>query len=110
VVDGPGSHRRRRGDRVAYRVALLRHLADKTGLTAGLSKALTSARLLVHDRGRVAADLACAIADGTEMISDFRVLTDQQLFGPAASLPTAWRTLDEIAAGGSGPRSRSPPR
>ncbi len=87
--------------------ALLRHLADKTWLTAGLSKALASARLLVHDRGRVAADLACAIADGAEVISDFRVMTDQQqLFGPAASAPTCWRTLDEIAAGGQRTASR----
>jgi hypothetical protein len=48
-------------------VALLRALGDKTGLTAGLSKALASRRLLVHDRGRVLADLACAIADGAEV-------------------------------------------
>jgi hypothetical protein len=33
-------------------------LADNTGLTAGLSKALASDRLLVHDRDRVLADLA----------------------------------------------------
>jgi hypothetical protein len=82
-------------------VALLRLLADRTGLTAGLSKALASRRLLIHDRGRVAADLACAIADGAEVISDFRVMTDQQqLFGPVASVPTCWRALDEIAAAG----------
>jgi hypothetical protein len=83
-------------------VALLRALADKTGLTGGLSKALASRRLLVHDRGRVLADLACAIADGAEVISDFRVMADQGgLFGPVASVPTCWRALDEIAAGGS---------
>jgi len=41
-------------------VALVRALADNTGLTAGLSHALASRRLLVHDRGRVLADLACA--------------------------------------------------
>jgi hypothetical protein len=88
-------------------VALLRHLADKTWPAAGLSKALASARLLVHDRGRVAADLACAIAGGAEVISDFRVMTDQrQLFGPVASVPTCWRTLDEIAAGGQRTASR----
>jgi hypothetical protein len=81
-------------------LALLRALADKTGLTAGLSKALASDRLLVHDRGRVLADLACAIADGAEVIGDFRVMSDQQaLFGLVASVPTAWRTLNEIAAG-----------
>ncbi len=82
-------------------LALLRQLADKTGLTGGLSRALASPRLLIHDRGRVTADLACAIADGSEAISDFRVLTDQkELFGLVASVPTTWRTLDEIGAGG----------
>jgi len=33
-------------------LALLRQLADKTGL-GGLSHALASPRLLIHDRGRV---------------------------------------------------------
>ena len=82
-------------------VALLRALADSTGLTGGLSRALASRRLLVHDRGRVLADLACAIADGAEVISDFRVMGDQEeLFGLVASVPTAWRALAEIARGG----------
>ena len=82
-------------------LALLRQLTDKTGLTAGLSRALATPRLLVHDRGRVLADLACAIADGAEVISDFRVMGDQkELFGLVASVPTTWRTLYEIAAGG----------
>jgi hypothetical protein len=82
-------------------VALIRGLADNIGLTGGLSKALASRRLLVHDRGRVLADLACAIADGGEVISDFRVIGDQEeLFGLVASVPTAWRTLDEVAGGG----------
>ena len=83
-------------------VALIRALADRSGLTGGLSQALASDRLLVHDRGRVLADLACAIADGGEAISDFRVIGDQgELFGLAASVPTAWRTLSEIGAGGT---------
>ena len=83
-------------------VALLRALADRTGLTGGLSQALASDRLLVHDRGRVLVDLACAIADGAEVISDFRVMADQGgLFGPVASVPTCWRALSEIAGGGS---------
>ena len=35
------------------------------------------------------------------MISGFRVMGDQkELFGLVASVPTTWRTLDEIAAGG----------
>jgi hypothetical protein len=80
---------------------LLRRLADVTGLTGGLSAALASGRLLVHDRGRVLADLACAIADGAEAISDFRVMGGQaEMFGPVASVPTAWRTLEEIGSGG----------
>jgi len=37
---------------------------------------LGTSRLLVHDRWRVLADLACAIADGAEVFSDFRVLAD----------------------------------
>jgi Transposase DDE domain group 1 len=83
-------------------LALLRHLADKTGLTGGLSRALATPRILVHDRGRVLADLACAIADGARVISDFRVMSDQrELFGLVASVPTAWRTLKEIAGGGT---------
>src|ERR1700728_534823 len=81
-------------------LVLLRHLADRTGLTAGLSAALPSPAG-GHDRGRVLADLACAIADGARVISDFRVMGDQrELFGPVASVPTAWRALREIAAGG----------
>jgi hypothetical protein len=83
-------------------LALLRHLADKTGLTGGLSAALATPRILVHDRGRVVADLACAIADGARVISDFRVMSDQgELFGLVASVPTAWRTLAEIARAGT---------
>ena len=31
---------------------------EHTGLTGGLSRALASDRLLIHDRGRVLADLA----------------------------------------------------
>ena len=83
-------------------LALLRHLADRTGLAGGLSRALATPRVLVHDRGRVLADLACAVADGARVISDFRVMADQrELFGLVASVPTAWRTLKEIAGGGT---------
>jgi hypothetical protein len=83
-------------------LGLLRRLADKTGLTKGLSQALFSGRLLHHDRGRVLADISCAIADGARAVSDFRVLADQaEAFGQVASVPTAYRTLEEITKGGS---------
>ena len=83
-------------------LGLLRRLADKTGLTKGLSQALFSGRLLQHDRGRVLADISCAIADGARAISDFRVLADQaEAFGQVASVPTAYRTLEEITRGGA---------
>ena len=72
VVARTGSHRRRPGVVSHAGLALLRHLADKTGLAGefGLSRALATPRVLVHDRGRVLADLACAIADGARVISD----------------------------------------
>jgi Transposase DDE domain group 1 len=82
-------------------IGLLRRLADKTGLTRGLSRALAAGRVLEHDRGRVLADISCVIADGARSISDFRVLADQEeAFGQVASVPTAYRTLEEIAGGG----------
>jgi hypothetical protein len=50
----------------------------------------------------VLADLACVIAGGARAISDFRVLADQkEAFGQVASVPTAYRAPEEIAAAGS---------
>jgi hypothetical protein len=79
-------------------LVLLRQLAGRTGLTAGLSQALPSPGGGL-DRGRVFADLSCAIADGARVISDFRVMGDQDgVPGQAASVPAARRTLKEAAA------------
>ena len=87
-------------------LVLLRELAGRTGLTAGLSAALPSPQG-GHDRGRVFADLACAIADGARVISDFRVMGDQrELFGAVASVPAAWRVLKEAACGGDRARRK----
>ncbi len=87
-------------------LVLLRELADRTGLTAGLSAALPSPAG-GHDRGRVMADLACAIADGARVISDFRVMGDQrELFGAVASVPTAWRALRRPRPAATGPAAR----
>jgi hypothetical protein len=93
LVKGTGSYRRRHWDRLAHGCGVAAGAVGQTGLTAGLSRALASDRLLIHDHGRVLADLACAVADGAEVISDFRVMTDQaELFGLVASVPAAWRT------------------
>lgn len=83
-------------------VVLLRALADRTGLTSGLSRALARRGFIpLHDRGRVLGDLAVAIADGATVISDFAVLSGQRgVLGPVASVPTVWRALEEIAVGG----------
>jgi hypothetical protein len=78
--------------------AALRLLADRTGLTGGLSRALARRGFVpVHDRGRVLVDTAVLIADGGRVMSDLATLRDQaQLYGLIASDPTLWRTLDEI--------------
>jgi hypothetical protein len=55
----------------------------------------------VHDRG--GCWRTCAIAEGARVISDCRVMSDpRELFGSALvpSVPTAWRTLTEIAGTG----------
>ena len=78
---------------------LLADLADRVGLTSGLSTAMapTKQRHRGHDRGQVLVDLAVMIADGGTTISDLAVLRDQpSLFGDVASTPTAWRTLDAV--------------
>jgi hypothetical protein len=64
-------------------------------MTAGLSEALARRGFVpLHDRGRVLADLAVAIADGATTIGEIDTLRHQEeLFGPVASDTTAWRTL-----------------
>lgn len=78
--------------------AALRLLADRCGLTGALSSALARRGFdPVHDRGRVLADLAVVIADGATTFSGFDVLGESaELYGPIASVPTAWRALAEI--------------
>src|SRR5680860_1261780 len=75
-----------------------RMLADRTGLTQELSKALKSRSFTpVHDRGRVLVDVAVMLADGGEAIADIEVLRHQApVLGPVASAPTVWRALDEL--------------
>lgn len=79
---------------------LLRELAGHTGLIDAWDRALigTYKAMPVHFPGSVLADLAVAIADGADSISDLKALRDEPaLFGPIASTPTAWRVLDRVS-------------
>jgi DDE family transposase len=81
--------------------ALIAGVADKLGLTSGLSSRLAGLkqRRRGHDPGRVLRDLAVMLADGGECVSDIGVVRDQAaLFGPVASDSTAFRVVDRIAA------------
>jgi Transposase DDE domain group 1 len=80
---------------------LLADLADRATLTGQVSAALAPVGRprAVHDPGRVLVDLAVAVADGAECISDIAVLADQPaLFGAVASDSTVWRLLDQLDA------------
>lgn len=80
-------------------VGMLRELAERTGLVAGLSEPLLDSYkgLPVYAPGRVLTDLAVAVADGATNISGIQTLTDRQdVFGPVASMPTTWRVLDRV--------------
>ena len=73
-----------------------RMLADATGLTSGLSAALSRPEVL-HDRGVVLRDVAVSIAGGAQNLAGTAVLRDQgRVFGQVASIPTMWRSLNEI--------------
>jgi len=92
-------------------LALLRHLADKTGLTGGLSAALATPRILVHDRGRVVADLACAIADGARVISNSgSCRTSASCSGWSRRCRRRGGRWPRSPASGPGRTSASPPR
>jgi hypothetical protein len=77
----------------------LTDLADRATLSCELAAALAhlGRPRAVHEPGRVLVDLAVAVADGAECISDIAVLADQPgLFGPVASDSTVWRLLDQL--------------
>lgn len=81
---------------------LLVELADRLGLTAALSAAMapTRERRSAHDPGVVVRDLAVAIADGGDHLSDLGVLRGQEaLFGAVASETTAHRVLKSVDPG-----------
>jgi hypothetical protein len=81
--------------------ALLRELADESGLTEGWTAAMldTYKGTPVHLPGRVLTDLAVTLADGGDCLADLAALRDQAaLFGPVASHPTSYRVLDRVGA------------
>lgn len=81
---------------------LLVELADRVELTARLSEAMAPSRerRSAHDPGVVLRDLAVAIADGGEHVTDLGVLRRQEaLFGSVASETTAHRVLKSVDAG-----------
>jgi hypothetical protein len=78
---------------------LLVNLADRLGLTAGLSKALagTRQRRSAHDDGEILRDLIVTLVAGGEHLSDMTALRDQpDLFGNVASDSTAFRLIERI--------------
>jgi hypothetical protein len=78
---------------------LIAELADRVGLTAGLSAAMTHTRRRrsAHDPGVVLTQLAVMLADGGDCLADIAVLRRQpELFGRVGSDPTVWRVLDSV--------------
>jgi hypothetical protein len=73
----------------------LRLLAERTGLRAGLSAAMTRRGFdPVYDRSQVLLDLTQIL--GGEAISDFQGLRHlAPVIGPMPSIPTVWRVLSE---------------
>ncbi len=81
-------------------ITLLR-TAEKTGLTAGLSAALSRWRkpLATHDPGKIVLDLAVAVALGGDCLADVALLREEPgVFGSVASDPTVSRLFTTLAA------------
>ena len=91
----------------------VRLLADRVGLTEGLSAALTRRGFVPgHDRGQVWVDVATMLAAGGEAIADIDTLPHQTaVLGPVASPPTVWgawmkpHRLRWLGSRGPAPRS-----
>ena len=82
---------------------LLAELADRVGLTAGLSAAMAHSRRRrsAHDPGVVLTHLAVMLADGGDCLADITALRQQpELFGHVGSDPTVWRVMDSIHCDG----------
>jgi len=81
--------------------APLAELADRSGLTGAMSVAMQRCGISwhTHDPGVVLTHLAVAIADDADCLSDLAGLREQaELFGPVASVPTAWRAVQATSS------------
>jgi Transposase DDE domain group 1 len=81
--------------------ALLAELADRSGLTEAMSVAMADCGISwhTHDPGVVLTHVAVAIADGADCLADLAGLGSQQaLFGPVASVATAWRAINATSS------------
>jgi hypothetical protein len=82
-------------------IVLPRLLADRVGLTSGLSAAVARAGFIPgRDRGRALADAVACLAAGASCLSDIEAMSAQvEIFGPGggASDSTLLRVLDEVA-------------
>lgn len=75
----------------------LRLLAERAGLTAGISAAMRRPGYDPdYDRGQVLVDLGLVQLAGGRAIGDFQALAHlDKVIGPVPSTPTVWRCLDE---------------
>jgi hypothetical protein len=83
--------------------ALLTELADRSGLTKAMSLSMAECGISwhTHDRGVVLTHSAVAMADGAGCLADLAALREHdELFGPVASIVTAWRAVKAAAASG----------
>ncbi len=76
-----------------------RMLLDKVGMPTALASAMAGTTAYPGlDRGRLLTDVAVMIADGGTRLGEIAALGDQEeLFGPVASVATAWRALREAS-------------
>lgn len=85
----------------AVGVPLLRLLAERSGLRAGLSAALTRSGFVPgHDRGQVLIDVAVALGLGAVSVAGAVGVLHASLavLATVASTPTAWRAVEELDA------------
>jgi len=83
-------------------MVLLGEVADRSGLTTGLSRLLRAegTQQRKHDLGRALVHLASAVANGGDCLSDLSMVRSQpSVFGIVASDPTMWRVIDSMHSG-----------